>query len=118
MKKLFFFRSSSSNNGNHSSGSHPSTDKQVYWEMPLENELNSHVSKSRSPKGLVSKFWKQVNDNLSSCASSFLRRSCSVSSAAFLADGQRQNNFSCIDDQNRSPTDSISSASQCDYPSR
>ncbi|EEF37315.1 ATP binding protein, putative [Ricinus communis] len=121
MKKLFFFRSSSSNNENNNSGSLPSTDKQVYWEMPLENELNSHGKAEngfRSPKGFFSKSRKQVYDNSSSSSSSFLRRSRSMSSAAFTVD-EPQNDFSCIGDQSRSPASSISSAAyqQREHPS-
>lgn len=124
MKKLFFFRSSSSNIGNNSNGSLPSTDKQVYCDIPLENGLNNQggdkADKSfQSPKGLKSR--KQVHDNLtSSCTSSYLRRSRSMSSAAFLLDGLEQKDFPYMDDHSRSPSSSISSAAhqQCDHQSR
>ncbi|KAJ9175604.1 hypothetical protein P3X46_014145 [Hevea brasiliensis] len=126
MKKLFFFRSSSSNNGNNNNGSLPSTDKQVYWDIPLETGLNSHGGDKadnslRSPKGLFSKSRKQVYDNpTSSSTSSYLRRSRSMSSAGFLVDGLEQRDFSCIDDQSRSPSSSINSAAhqRCDHQSR
>ncbi|KAF2295871.1 hypothetical protein GH714_034721 [Hevea brasiliensis] len=126
MKKLFFFRSSSSSNGNNNNGSLPSTDKQVYWDIPLETGLNSHGGDKadnsfRSPKGLFSKSRKQVYDNpTSSSMSSYLRRSRSMSSAGFLVDGLEQRDFSCIDDQSRSPSSSINSAAhqRCDHQSR
>ncbi|XP_050211129.1 uncharacterized protein LOC126661343 [Mercurialis annua] len=109
MKKLFFFKSSSSSNGNNSRG--VLTDKQVSDQA--ENGF-------RSPNGLFSKSRKQTYENSSSSENSFLRRSRSMSSAAFLGDEFQQNDFSCLGDQNRSPTSSISSDPhhECDRPSR
>lgn len=127
MKKLFFFRSSSPNNGNSNRGSPPSTDKQVYWEMPLESGLNNQggdkdkaEKSSQSPRGLFSRSRKQVHDSQGSSTSSCLRRSRSLSSAAFLADGLGQRNFSCTSDRSGSPSSSTSSTpyQQCDHSSR
>ncbi|GKU91803.1 hypothetical protein SLEP1_g5620 [Rubroshorea leprosula] len=79
MKKLFFFKSSS-NNGSSNVDSPPSTEKQVYWENPLE---------SGSPRGAFLKSRKQLSESNSSVSGSRLRRSRSLSSAAFLVDGNR-----------------------------
>ncbi|KAG8645164.1 centromere protein F isoform X2 [Manihot esculenta] len=125
MKKLFFFRSSS-NNGNNNDGCLPSTDKQVYWDIPVEDRLNNQRDDKadnsfRSPKGLFSKSRKQVYGNPTSSSTSFhLRRSRSMSSAAFIVDGLDQRVFSHLDDQIGSPSSSINSTAhqRCDHPSR
>ncbi|KAJ9159999.1 hypothetical protein P3X46_025443 [Hevea brasiliensis] len=124
MKKLFFFRSSSSDNGNNNNGCLPSTDKQDYWdgwEGGLNNQSGDKADNNfQSSKSLFSKSRKQVYDNpASSSTSSHLRRSHSMSSAAFLVDGLEQRDFSYMGDQSRSPSSSISSAArQHDHPSR
>ncbi|KAK9283093.1 hypothetical protein L1049_011323 [Liquidambar formosana] len=112
MKKLFFFRSSASSSGNNNPVPPSSTDKEVYWENPLGNGLNNQASDKvensfRSPKGLFSKARKQVSERQSS--GSGLRRSRSLSSAAFHVGGPGQRNFSCLSDQSRSPSSSTSS---------
>ncbi|CAK7325580.1 unnamed protein product [Dovyalis caffra] len=124
MKKLFFFRSSSSKDGNNNTSSPPSADKQVYWEAPFEGKPNNQDDENAqcnfwSPKRLFSKSGKQAYDRQSSSNSLGLRRSRSLSSAAFLDDGMVQRNSSCINDQTRSPSSSSSSAhQQHDHSSR
>lgn len=124
MKKLFFFRSSASSNSNNNGVPPPSTDKQIYWENPVESGLSSQanekVEKSfRSPKHLFSKSRKQTSDSQTPSTSSALRRSRSFSSAAFLGREPGQAEFSCLNDQSRSPSSSTSSApyQQCDFSS-
>ncbi|XVF23749.1 hypothetical protein REPUB_Repub13aG0065900 [Reevesia pubescens] len=107
MKKLFFFKSSSSN-GNSNAVPPPSADKQVYWENTLESGSNEqHGDKADcsfySPKHLFGKSRKQISDDPSFSNNSCLRRSRSLSSAAFLVDGLGQQNFASSNDQNRSP---------------
>ncbi|KAF5733789.1 golgin subfamily B member 1 isoform X1 [Tripterygium wilfordii] len=112
MKKLFFFRSS--NNGNNNEVPQSSLDKQVHWEKPsvsgTNNEAGAKAERSfRSPRGLFSKSRKQIYDSQSTSTScSGLRKSRSLSSAAFLADGLEQNNSSFTSDQNISPFSSAS----------
>lgn len=110
MKKLFFFRSSASSNGNNNVS--PSTDKQIYWENPSEdgNQVGDMAENSfRSPKGFFSKSRKQVTDIQNSSKSPGLRRSRSLSSAAFLGNEPAQNNFSSSRYQSRSPCSPASS---------
>ncbi|XP_022765274.1 interaptin [Durio zibethinus] len=119
MKKLFFFKSSS-NSGNSNTVPSPSADKQAYWENTLESGLDDqHGDKAdysfRSPKPLFGKSRKQKSDSPSFSNSSCLRRSHSLSSAAFLVDGLGQQNLSSSNDQNRSPN--ITSQQQHDRPS-
>ncbi|KAH7547985.1 hypothetical protein ACOSP7_032712 [Xanthoceras sorbifolium] len=122
MKKLFFFRSSSSSGNN--SGSPPSTEKHVYWENPrgsgLNNQAGDKSESFRSSRGLLSKSKKPTSDSQSCSTSSGLRRSRSLSSAAFLLDGLGQKNFPCSSDQSRSPSSSTKSAlhQQCNHVSR
>ncbi|TXG49639.1 hypothetical protein EZV62_025514 [Acer yangbiense] len=122
MKKLFFFRSSSSSGNN--SVSPPSTEKQAYWENPHGSEVNNQAGDKsesfRSPRGLLSKSRKQTSDSQSCSTSSGLRRSRSLSSAAFLLDGLGQKNFPCPSDQSKSPSSSSNSAlhQQCNHGSR
>ncbi|GAV63732.1 hypothetical protein CFOL_v3_07250 [Cephalotus follicularis] len=113
MKKLFSFISSSSNNGNENAVVPPTTDKQVYWESPSDggakNQSGSKAENNfRSPRGLFSKSRKQIHDSQSSSSNSGLRRSRSLSSAAFLVDGLGQSNVSCASDYNRTPCSSFS----------
>ncbi|KAK6270884.1 hypothetical protein POUND7_007982 [Theobroma cacao] len=120
MKKLFFFKSSSSN-GNSNAVPSPSADKQVYWENPLDRELNDQLGDKadysfRSPRRLFGKSGKQISDSPSFSNSSCLRRSRSLSSAAFLVDGLGQQHFSSSNDQNRSPN--ITPHQQYDHSSR
>ena len=120
MKKLFFFKSSSSS-GNSNALPSPSADKQVYWENTLESRLDDqHGDKAeysfRSPKHFFGKSRKQISDSPSFSNSSCLRRSRSLSSAAFLVDGLGQQNFSSSNDQNRSPN--ITPYQQYDHSSR
>ena len=63
--------------------------------------------------------WKQVSDSQSSSSSSGLRRSRSLSSAAF-GGGLGQIDFSCLNDRSRSPSSSTSSTlhNQCGHSSR
>ncbi|KDP46129.1 hypothetical protein JCGZ_06640 [Jatropha curcas] len=118
MKKLFFFKSSSSTsssstkNGNSGSGTLLPTDKQVYWDIPLEMGMNNQ-SGDKAENSFQSS--KQVYDNSSSSTSSCLRRSRSMSSAAFLVDGMPQSDFSCTADQSRSPSSSITGAAHQQY---
>lgn len=79
MKKFFFFKSSS-NNGSSNGGSPPSAEKRVYLENPSE---------SASHRGVFPKSQRQMGEGQSSGAGSCLRRSRSLSSAAFLVDGNR-----------------------------
>ncbi|WCJ19435.1 hypothetical protein M5689_001728 [Euphorbia peplus] len=121
MKKLFFFRSSSSNNGNNNSTS-PSPDKQR-MDFPSESESSNHGGDKaknvfKSPKGLSSKS-RKAYDNQSTSTGSFLRRSRSMSSAAFFDDESVQNDSFCAHDQSRSPSSSFSSvAEHYDHPLR
>ncbi|XP_065872664.1 uncharacterized protein [Euphorbia lathyris] len=120
MKKLFFFKSSSSNKASDNSTS-PSADD--YWKVPSESELKNQrgdkgKNASQSPKGSLSKS-RKAYDNQSTSTSSFLRRSRSMSSAAFLDDKLGQNDSSCPHYHSRSPCSSISSvAEQYDHPLR
>ncbi|KAG5237671.1 golgin subfamily member [Salix suchowensis] len=124
MKKLFFFKSSSSNDGNNNTSSPLSADKQVYWEVPLEGEPNDQDNDIAqcnfwSPRGLFSKSGKQTYDSQIPSNSSGLRRSRSLSSAAFLDDGMGHMNFSCINDETISSSSSSSCAhQQHDHSSR
>jgi hypothetical protein len=124
MKKLFFFRSSSSNDGNNNTSSPLSADKQVYWEAPLEGKPNNQDNDNAqcnfwSPRGLFSKSGKQTYDSQIPSNSSGLRRSRSLSSAAFLDDGMDQMNFSCTNDETISSSSSSSGAhQQRDHSSR
>ncbi|KAF5742630.1 hypothetical protein HS088_TW09G00681 [Tripterygium wilfordii] len=112
MKKLFFFRSS--NNGNNNEVPSSSLDKQVYWENPsvsgTKNEAGAKAERSfRSPRALFSKSRKQIYDSQSTgTSSSGLRKSRSLSSASFLADGLEQKNFSFTNDHSISPLSSAS----------
>lgn len=111
MKKLFFFRSSASSNGNNK---FPplSTDKQLYWENPSEDgsQVGNIADNSfQSPKGFFSKSRKHVSDIQNSSKSPGLRRSRSLSSAAFLVSEPLQAEFSSSRYQSRSPCSSTSS---------
>ncbi|KAF5467198.1 hypothetical protein F2P56_017050 [Juglans regia] len=124
MKKFFFFKSSASCNGNNNGFPPASTDKQVYWEKPLESGVRSQNNDKaensfRSPRPLFPKSQKQASDCQSSNTGSDLRRSRSLSSAAF-GDGPGQTDFSCLNDRNRSPSSNTSSAlhQQRDHLSR
>ncbi|XP_057981825.1 uncharacterized protein LOC131167068 [Malania oleifera] len=114
MKKLFFFKSSSSSSGNNQVPL-PSTDKQVYWEYPLENGLNNQSrdkvdNNFRSPKGLSSKVRKPASETQSAATTPCLRRSLSFSSAVFnSSSGLSQRNLSCASEQSRSPSSSSGS---------
>ena len=112
MKKLFFFKSSASSNGNNKPCPPPSTDKQIYWENPSEGGLGSQVSREnsfRSPKGLLSKSRKKVSDIQSTSESPSLRRSRSLSSAAFLGVDPGQIDYPLQMDPSRSPSSFTSS---------
>uniref|UniRef100_A0A6N2NDQ2 Uncharacterized protein n=1 Tax=Salix viminalis TaxID=40686 RepID=A0A6N2NDQ2_SALVM len=120
MKKLFFFKSSSSNDGNNNTSSPLSADKLVYWEAPLEGQPNNQDNDIAqcnfwSPRGLfLAAYDSQIPSN-----SLGLRRSRSLSSAAFLDDGMGQMNFSCINDETISSSSSSSCAhQQHDHSSR
>ncbi|XWS56496.1 hypothetical protein CRYUN_Cryun09bG0090200 [Craigia yunnanensis] len=115
MKKLFFFKSSSSS-GNSNAAPSPSADKQVYWENTLERHGDKAEYSFRSPKCLFGKSRKQISDSPSFSNSSCLRRSHSLSSAAFLVDELGQQKFSSSNDQNRSPN--ITPHQQHDHSSR
>ncbi|KAF3433813.1 hypothetical protein FNV43_RR24916 [Rhamnella rubrinervis] len=113
MKKLFFFKSSASSNGNNKACPPPSTDKQIYWENPSEGGLDSQVSNMpdnsfRSPKG-KSKSRKQVSNVQNSSKSPSLRRSRSLSSAAFLGVDPGQIDYPLQMDPSRSPSSFTSS---------
>lgn len=111
MKKLFFFKSSASSNGNNKACP-PSSDKPTYWENPLEGGMDSQVthmpekSSFRSPKGLFSKSRKQISDFQNSGKSPSLRRSRSLSSAAFLGVDLGQIDYPLQRDPSRSPSSS------------
>ncbi|EXB88500.1 hypothetical protein L484_017253 [Morus notabilis] len=122
MKKLFFFRSSSSSNGNNKEFP-PPTQQEVYWENPSESGRNNQASYNiaesnfRSPKGLFSKSRKQVSDVQKASNCPALRRSRSMSSAAFLGVEPGQIDFSSPRNQSRSPSTSSRSGiphQQCD----
>ncbi|KAF7811431.1 golgin subfamily B member 1-like [Senna tora] len=98
MKKLFFFKSSASSSGNSNAVPSRSTNKQISWENLSESGLYSQAhgrgeDSFQSPKGLFSKSRKQVCDNQGSSSEPGLRRSRSLSSAAYQ-----------FKDQNRSPS--------------
>ncbi|MBA0725681.1 hypothetical protein Golax_022245 [Gossypium laxum] len=121
MKKLFFFKSSSSSSNNNAAVPSPSADKQVFWENTLKSGLNDqHSDKAEygflSPIRFFGKSRKQIPDSPSFCDSPVLRRSRSLSSAAFLVDGLEQQDFPSSNDQNRSPN--ITSHQQYDQSSR
>lgn len=119
MKKLFFFRSATSSNGNNNGVLTPSTDKQVYWENSLETGANDKAENShRGPRHLFSKSRKHVTDRQSSSASSGLRRSRSLSSAAFPGCGSGETDFSGLNDRSRSPSSSSTLHHQRDHSSR
>ncbi|PON75368.1 CAP-gly domain linker [Parasponia andersonii] len=110
MKKFFFFRSSASGNGNNKEFPPSANDEEIYWENPSERGRDSHTSymaesSFRSPKGLFSKSRKQVSD-IQSSNSPALRRSRSMSSAAFLGVEPGQIDFSSPRNQSRSPSTS------------
>uniref|UniRef100_A0A7N0UCD4 DUF7653 domain-containing protein n=1 Tax=Kalanchoe fedtschenkoi TaxID=63787 RepID=A0A7N0UCD4_KALFE len=103
MKKFFFFRSSGSSSENKNLSPKSLTDKDVYWEQPSESGLNNHVGNSfHSPKGLFSKSRKQSTEHQSPLTNSGLRKSRSLSSAAFQESGLDRD-FSCSSDRSRSP---------------
>ncbi|KAJ7976242.1 golgin subfamily B member 1 isoform X1 [Quillaja saponaria] len=123
MKKLFFFRPSMSSNGNNDSVPPRSMDKKFYGMNSPESGHNCQAggkseNKFRSPRGMFSKSWKPISDSQSSSTCPGLRRSRSLSSAAFpgvenglinLSDQSRQPR---VKDQTRSPSSSISSDPQ------
>lgn len=105
MKKLFFFKSSASSNGNNKASSPPSNDKQNNWGNPSESGLDGQVGNSvRSPKGLFSKSRKQISDIRNSTKGPSLRRSRSLSSAAFLGVEPGQIDYPSQRDPSRSPS--------------
>ncbi|XP_062092787.1 golgin IMH1 [Humulus lupulus] len=113
MKKLFFFRSSaSSGNGNSSNKefAQPSNQEETYWENPSSSQA-SYMAESSFPssRGLFSKSRKQVSDIQNSSNTPALRRSRSMSSAAFLGVEPAQLDFSSPRNQSRSPTSSVRS---------
>lgn len=121
MKKLFFFKSSSSSSNSNAAVPSPSADKQVFRENTLESGLNDQRSDKAehgflSPMRFFGKSQKQIPDSPSFCDSPVLRRSRSLSSAAFLVDGLEQQDFPSSNDQNRSPN--ITSHQQYDQSSR
>ena len=116
MKKLFNFMSSG---GNNNAVPPRSTNKQNYGENSFESGVNKAHGKtkeiSHSPKSLFSKSRKQISDSHTSSIDAALRRTRSLSSAAFfgtepelmnLCDQSRSSRFK---DQNRSPSSSIGS---------
>lgn len=111
MKKLFFFRSSASGNGNNKEFPASSNREEIYWENPSESGRNSQASymaesSFRSPRGLFSKSRKQVSDIQNTNNSPALRRSRSMSSAAFLGVEPGQIDFSSPRNQSISPSNS------------
>lgn len=111
MKKFFFFRSSASGNGNNKEFPPSSNQEEIFWENPSESGRDSQASywtesAFRSPKGLFSKSRKQVSDIQNSSNSPALRRSRSMSSAAFLGVEPGQIDFSSPRNQSRSPSTS------------
>ncbi|KAE8670707.1 macrophage erythroblast attacher-like isoform X1 [Hibiscus syriacus] len=121
MKKLFSFKSSSSSGNGNAVVPSPSADKQVFWENTLESGFNDLLGDKvqysfLSPKRFFGKSQKQIPDSPSfSNSSAGLRRSRSLSSAAFLVDGSGQDVPSSYD-QNRSPN--ITPNQQYDQSSR
>ncbi|KAM6574081.1 hypothetical protein CsatA_022408 [Cannabis sativa] len=105
MKKLFFFRSSATGTGN-------SNNKEESYPENLSSSQASHMAESSfpSPKGLFSKSRKQVSDvQNSSNNTPVLRRSRSMSSAAFVGVEPAQCDFSSSRNHSRSPTSSVRS---------
>ena len=103
MKKLFFFKSSASSGGSNNAATPKSANKQIFWENSSDSGMNnqSHGKADnycQSPKGFFSKSRKQVSDSQSSCVAPALRRSRSLSSAAYQ-----------FKDPSRSPSSSIAS---------
>ncbi|GMI80644.1 hypothetical protein like AT3G55060 [Hibiscus trionum] len=109
MKKLFFFKSSSSSGNANAVVPSPPADKQVFWENTSESGFNDQLGDKAeygflSPKRFFGKSGKQIPDSPSfSNSEPGLRRSRSLSSAAFLVDGLGQEDFPSSNDQNRSP---------------
>ncbi|XP_039011454.1 uncharacterized protein LOC120140551 [Hibiscus syriacus] len=108
MKKLFFFKSSSSSGNGNAVVPSPSADKQVLWENTLESGFNDQLGDKveysfLSLKRFFGKSQKQIPDNPSfSNNPAGLRKSRSLSSAAFLVDGSGQEDVPSSYDQNRS----------------
>ncbi|KAL4386201.1 hypothetical protein GQ457_09G028970 [Hibiscus cannabinus] len=122
MKKLFFFKSSSSSSSANAVVPSPPADKQVFWENTSESGFNDQLDDKveygfLSPKRFFGKSRKQIPDSPSFCNSQAgLRRSRSLSSAAFLVDGLGQEDLPSSNDQNRSPN--ITPNQQYDQSSR
>ncbi|KAE8717979.1 macrophage erythroblast attacher-like isoform X1 [Hibiscus syriacus] len=122
MKKLFFFKSSSSSGHANAVVPSPSADKQVFWENTLESGFNDQLGDKAeysflSPRRFFGKSQKQIPNSPSfSNSPAGLRRSHSLSSAAFLVDGLGQEDFPSSYDQNRSPN--ITPYQQYDQSSR
>ncbi|GMI87027.1 hypothetical protein like AT3G55060 [Hibiscus trionum] len=121
MKKLFFFKSSSSSGNGNALLPSRSADKQVFWENTLESGFNDQLGDKAeysflSPRRFFGKSRKQIPGSPSfSNSPAGLRRSRSLSSAAFLVDGLGQEHFPSSNDQNMSPN--ITSNQQYDQSS-
>lgn len=109
MKKFFFFRPSTSSSGNSKDLPPSSTQEEVYWENPPGSKCNSQS------KGLFSKSRKQVSGDAQSSNNGSpgpaLRRSRSLSSAAFLGVDLGQDDFSPPETHCRSPSSTRSGVS-------
>lgn len=98
MKKLFFFKSSASSSGSNNAIPPRSTNKQICWENSSESGLYGQAhgraeDSFQSPKGLFSKSQRHVSNSQGSSSGPSLRRSRSLSTAAYQ-----------VNDHNRSPS--------------
>ncbi|KAI4302360.1 hypothetical protein MLD38_038114 [Melastoma candidum] len=95
MKKLFFFRSSAPSN----------TDRKGSADRSVGHEVEKYEHIYQSPRRSFSKSRHQASDSTSSSnqSGSALKRSRSLTSAAFLGDGFEQGRLSPLKDLNRSP---------------
>ncbi|XP_023528803.1 protein Daple-like [Cucurbita pepo subsp. pepo] len=127
--KKFFLRSFGNGYGKNDSV-HPSStdDSEAYWEHPLGSRMGTSIgdkagSSPQRSKDLPSKFDRQIDDNERSCSRPKLRRTQSLSSAAFRDQGQI--NFDGLIDPSRSTGNASSrskrqheQSSRCQSPSR
>ncbi|XP_028807947.1 golgin subfamily B member 1-like [Neltuma alba] len=118
MKKLFFFKSSASSSGNNSAVPPRPTNKQICWENSSESGLYGQAlgraeDSFQSPTGLFSKSHKHA-DSQGSGSGPRLRRSRSLSTAAYqVKDHSRSPSF-ISGDQYHQPGSACSSRSHND----
>lgn len=104
--KKFFLRSFTNGNGKNNLALPSKNDSEAYWEHPSESRMNTSIgdkagSSPQSSKDLTSKSWRQIDDSERSSSGPKLRRTRSLSSAAFRDQGQI--NFYGLSDPSRSP---------------